>query len=161
MSVLYWFSFCTKNGQWPDNSILAESFWKAIVFQYSFLMKIQYICHVLENGDDYVEINGLLIVNFQELVPSRPSLRISTNIILHNFWKWNSSTSLLSLGVHLKDLILLHTALPDRTDDGQLNLRKMGQLSVIFAELMQLQNTKPPLETNVDLVNMLRVRFLH
>ncbi|XP_033624518.1 ras guanyl-releasing protein 3-like [Asterias rubens] len=60
------------------------------------------------------------------------------------------------LGVHLKDLILLHTALPDRTDDGQLNLRKMGQLSVIFAELMQLQNTKPPLETNVDLVNMLR-----
>ena len=81
MSVLYCFSFCTKNGQWPDNSILAESFWKAIVFQYSFLMKIQqqYICHVLENGDDYVEINGLLIVNFQELVPSRPSLPLSKN----------------------------------------------------------------------------------
>ncbi|XP_022097290.1 ras guanyl-releasing protein 3-like [Acanthaster planci] len=61
------------------------------------------------------------------------------------------------LGVHLKDLILLHTALPDRVDpDGQINLRKMAQLAVIFEELMQLQNTKPPLETNMDLVNMLR-----
>ena len=33
----------------------------------------------MENGDDYVEINGLLIVNFQELVPSRPSLPLSKN----------------------------------------------------------------------------------
>ena len=68
--------------------------------------------------------------------------------------------SLLRPGVHLKDLILLHTALPDRVEpDGQINLRKMAQLAVIFEELMQLQNTKPPLETNVDLVNMLRVSY--
>ncbi|XP_071504623.1 ras guanyl-releasing protein 3-like [Diadema antillarum] len=60
------------------------------------------------------------------------------------------------LGVHLKDLILLHTALQDKMDDGQLNMRKMAQLSVTFAELMQLQNAKPPLAANMDLVNMLR-----
>ena len=59
----------------------------------------------------------------------------------------------------MKDLILLHTALPDRTEDGQLNMRKMAQLSHTFAELMQLQHTKNPLAANPDLVNMLRVRL--
>ena len=60
-------------------------------------------------------------------------------------------------GVHLKDLILLNTALSDKIDDGGINLRKMAQLSVTFEELMQLQNTKAPIEANMDLVNMLRV----
>eukprot|EP00057_Strongylocentrotus_purpuratus_P020825 XP_011675299.1 PREDICTED: ras guanyl-releasing protein 3 isoform X4 [Strongylocentrotus purpuratus] len=60
------------------------------------------------------------------------------------------------LGVHLKDLILLHTALQDKTEDGHINMRKMAQLSLTFVELMQLQNCKPPLAANMDLVNMLR-----
>ena len=56
----------------------------------------------------------------------------------------------------MKDLILLHTALSDTVEEG-VNLRKMAQLSVTFQELMQLQNMKPPIEANMDLVNMLRV----
>ncbi len=61
--------------------------------------------------------------------------------------------------MHLKDLILLNTALSDTVDDGGVNLRKMAQLSVTFQELMQLQNMKPPIEANMDLVNMLRVGY--
>lgn len=60
------------------------------------------------------------------------------------------------LGVHLKDLILLHTALPDRTDDGCINFLKVAKLSVTFQELLQLQHCKPPVEPSMDLVNMLR-----
>jgi len=61
-------------------------------------------------------------------------------------------------GVHLKDLILLHTALPDWHDDVYVNFRKMAQLSMIFTELMQVQNATLPIEPNMDLVNTLRVR---
>ena len=61
-------------------------------------------------------------------------------------------------GVHLKDLILLHTALPDWVDDIYVNFRKMVQLSMIFTELMQVQNATLPIEPNMDLVNTVRVR---
>lgn len=60
------------------------------------------------------------------------------------------------LGVHLKDLILLHTALPDRTEEGYINFLKVAKLSVTFQELLQLQHCKPPVEPSMDLVNMLR-----
>jgi len=62
-------------------------------------------------------------------------------------------------GVHLKDLILLHTALPDWVEDVYVNFRKMVQLSMIFTELMQVQNATLPIEPNMDLVNTVRVRF--
>ena len=61
-------------------------------------------------------------------------------------------------GVHLKDLISLHTALPDRIDGNQLNFRKMAQLSVILRELTRLQGQEQiPVEVNMDLINTLRV----
>lgn len=60
--------------------------------------------------------------------------------------------------MHLKDLILLHTALPDWHDDVYVNFRKMVQLSLIFTELMQVQNATLPIEPNMDLVNTVRVR---
>ena len=59
-------------------------------------------------------------------------------------------------GVHLKDLILLHTALPDKIDSNLVNFRKMAQLSNIFTHLMQVQNAVLPLEANIDLVNTIR-----
>ena len=65
---------------------------------------------------------------------------------------------LIYRGVHLKDLILLHTALPDWVDDVYVNFRKMVQLSMIFTELMQVQNATLPIEPNMDLVNTVRVR---
>ena len=61
-------------------------------------------------------------------------------------------------GVHLKDLISLHTALPDRVDGNLLNFRKMAQLAVILRELTRLQGDDSiPVDANMDLVNTLRV----
>ncbi|XP_063235563.1 ras guanyl-releasing protein 3-like isoform X2 [Bacillus rossius redtenbacheri] len=60
------------------------------------------------------------------------------------------------LGIHLKDIISLHAALPDKLDGGMVNLRKMAQLSLMFKELEDLQNSAPPIEVNMDLVNTLR-----
>ncbi|PVD25412.1 hypothetical protein C0Q70_13068 [Pomacea canaliculata] len=62
------------------------------------------------------------------------------------------------LGVHLKDLISLHTALPDRAEGGLLNFRKMAQLSSILRELTRLQgHDSVPVDANMDLVNTLRL----
>ena len=69
-----------------------------------------------------------------------------------------AAVSPVGRGVHLKDLILLHTALPDWVDDIYVNFRKMVQLSMIFTELMQVQNATLPIEPNMDLVNTVRVR---
>lgn len=58
----------------------------------------------------------------------------------------------------MKDLILLNTALPDRLENNLVNFRKMVQLSLIFSELMYLQNNASlPIIPNMDLVNTIRV----
>ena len=62
-----------------------------------------------------------------------------------------------SSGIHLKDLISLHVALTDTIEENMINLRKMAQLSLIFQELEELQNSTPPIDANMDLVNTLRV----
>ncbi|KAI8788025.1 ras guanyl-releasing protein 3 isoform X1 [Biomphalaria glabrata] len=62
------------------------------------------------------------------------------------------------LGVHLKDLISLHTALPDRVEGNLLNFRKMAQLAIILKELTRLQGLDSiPIDANMDLVNTLRL----
>nr|XP_042902771.1 ras guanyl-releasing protein 3 isoform X2 [Parasteatoda tepidariorum] len=61
------------------------------------------------------------------------------------------------LGVHMKDLISLHVALPDTIENGLINFRKIAQLSLIFQELWELQNSVPNLAVNSDLVNTLRL----
>ncbi|XP_032871064.1 LOW QUALITY PROTEIN: RAS guanyl-releasing protein 2-like [Amblyraja radiata] len=61
------------------------------------------------------------------------------------------------LGVHLKDLLAVHLALPDWVEEGQLNVVKMQQLYSILNELGQVQATPPPIEPNKDLVNLLTV----
>ena len=64
-------------------------------------------------------------------------------------------------GVHLKDLILLHTALPDRVEGNLINFRKMAQLSLILRELTKLQghDSIPGVYANMDLINTLRVKY--
>ncbi|XP_077870593.1 LOW QUALITY PROTEIN: ras guanyl-releasing protein 3-like [Saccoglossus kowalevskii] len=57
-------------------------------------------------------------------------------------------------GVHLKDLITLHTAFPDRLENDLINFRKMAQLSMTIEELTQLQNATPPIEANMDLASL-------
>ncbi|XP_046564912.1 ras guanyl-releasing protein 3-like isoform X1 [Haliotis rubra] len=62
------------------------------------------------------------------------------------------------LGVHLKDLISLHTALPDKVEGNLVNFRKMAQLSLILTELTRLQRQdSDPVDANMDLVNTLRL----
>ncbi|KAJ8308168.1 hypothetical protein KUTeg_013042 [Tegillarca granosa] len=58
------------------------------------------------------------------------------------------------LGVHLKDLILLHTALPDKVEGGLVNFRKMAQLSQTLKELTKLQNHDNPVCANMDLLSL-------
>ncbi|XP_030074044.1 RAS guanyl-releasing protein 2 [Microcaecilia unicolor] len=63
------------------------------------------------------------------------------------------------LGVHLKDLIAVHVALPDWLDKAktQVNGVKMQQLYTILNELVLIQTLKPPFEANMDLINLLTV----
>ncbi|KAM8881174.1 RAS guanyl-releasing protein 2-like isoform 1-T1 [Synchiropus picturatus] len=63
------------------------------------------------------------------------------------------------LGVHLKDLIAVHVALPDWTDKEKtrVNLTKTQQLYAILQELSLIQNTPPSVDANTDLLNLLTV----
>ncbi|KAG8201803.1 hypothetical protein JTE90_027285 [Oedothorax gibbosus] len=61
------------------------------------------------------------------------------------------------LGVHMKDLISLHVALPDTIESGLVNFRKIAQLSLIFQELWELQNSVPNIAVNADMVNTLKL----
>uniref|UniRef100_A0A8D3AT95 RAS guanyl releasing protein 2 n=1 Tax=Scophthalmus maximus TaxID=52904 RepID=A0A8D3AT95_SCOMX len=63
------------------------------------------------------------------------------------------------LGVHLKDLIAVHVALPDWADKEkmQVNLPKTQQLYGILQELAIIQTTPPHIDANTDLLNLLTV----
>ncbi|XP_047241736.1 RAS guanyl-releasing protein 2-like isoform X2 [Girardinichthys multiradiatus] len=63
------------------------------------------------------------------------------------------------LGVHLKDLIAVHVALPDWADKEktQVNLAKTQQLYAILQELALIQTTPPSIDSNTDLLNLLTV----
>ncbi|KAG7465230.1 hypothetical protein MATL_G00174170 [Megalops atlanticus] len=63
------------------------------------------------------------------------------------------------LGVHLKDLIAVHVALPDWADPGKtrVNLVKTQQLYAILQELALIQTTPPSIDANTDLLNLLTV----
>ncbi|KAF7231481.1 RAS guanyl releasing protein 2 [Nothobranchius furzeri] len=63
------------------------------------------------------------------------------------------------LGVHLKDLIAVHVALPDWEDKEKMrvNLPKTQQLYTILQELAIIQNTPPNIDANTDLLNLLTV----
>ncbi|XP_071781091.1 RAS guanyl-releasing protein 2 [Centroberyx gerrardi] len=63
------------------------------------------------------------------------------------------------LGVHLKDLIAVHVALPDWADKEKtrVNLAKTQQLYAILQELALIQITPPSVDANTDLLNLLTV----
>lgn len=65
------------------------------------------------------------------------------------------------VGVHLKDLVTLHEALPDRVEGGRLNLSKLQSLYEPVWEFRLRQRTQPPFEANKDLVHLLTVRKTH
>ncbi|KAJ7303925.1 hypothetical protein JRQ81_011437 [Phrynocephalus forsythii] len=59
------------------------------------------------------------------------------------------------VGVHLKDLVMLHEAFPDRVEGGRLNLSKLQSLYEPARELRMLQRAETPFQANKDLVHLL------
>ncbi|XP_036059095.1 RAS guanyl-releasing protein 4 [Onychomys torridus] len=70
---------------------------------------------------------------------------------------WASCTGfrLPVLGVHLKDLVSLYEAHPDRLPDGRLHLPKLNSLYLRLQELAALQEQHPPCSANEDLLHLL------
>ncbi|KAM4721966.1 LOW QUALITY PROTEIN: RAS guanyl-releasing protein 2 [Rhinophrynus dorsalis] len=64
-----------------------------------------------------------------------------------------------ALGVHLKDLMALHVALPDWMNkaEGVINFSKMRQIYKVIHDLTEAQRLEPPIKTNPDLLNLLTV----
>lgn len=60
-------------------------------------------------------------------------------------------------GIQLKDLIALHTVLPDTVNGGLINVQKMTRLASIMSPLVLAQTTQPPVQPNLELIKMLRV----
>uniref|UniRef100_A0A8C5YR06 RAS guanyl releasing protein 4 n=1 Tax=Marmota marmota marmota TaxID=9994 RepID=A0A8C5YR06_MARMA len=70
-------------------------------------------------------------------------------------WAGCSGFRLPVLGVHLKDLVSLHEAHPDRLPDGRLHLPKLNSLYLRLQELAALQGQHPPCSANEDLLHLL------
>uniref|UniRef100_A0A8C0DY42 RAS guanyl releasing protein 4 n=1 Tax=Balaenoptera musculus TaxID=9771 RepID=A0A8C0DY42_BALMU len=70
-------------------------------------------------------------------------------------WAGCTGFRLPVLGVHLKDLVSLHEAQPDRLPDGRLHLPKLNSLYLRLQELATLQRQHPPCNANEDLLHLL------
>nr|XP_058901004.1 RAS guanyl-releasing protein 4 [Kogia breviceps] len=70
-------------------------------------------------------------------------------------WAGCTGFRLPVLGVHLKDLVSLHEAQPDRLPNGHLNLLKLNSLYLRLQELAALQRQHPPCSANEDLLHLL------
>ncbi|XP_055104051.1 RAS guanyl-releasing protein 4 isoform X3 [Symphalangus syndactylus] len=70
-------------------------------------------------------------------------------------WAGCTGFRLPVLGVHLKDLVSLHEAQPDRLPDGRLHLPKLNNLYLRLQELVALQGQHPPCSANEDLLHLL------
>ncbi|XP_047645768.1 RAS guanyl-releasing protein 4 isoform X1 [Phacochoerus africanus] len=70
-------------------------------------------------------------------------------------WAGCTGFRLPVLGVHLKDLVSLHEAQPDRLPDGRLHLPKLNSLYLRLQELAALQRQQPPCSANEDLLHLL------
>lgn len=54
-------------------------------------------------------------------------------------------------------MISLHTAHLDKLENDLINFRKMAQLSIIFQNVTDLQNSIPPFQENRDLIKLLQL----
>ncbi|XP_072464468.1 RAS guanyl-releasing protein 4 isoform X2 [Notamacropus eugenii] len=70
-------------------------------------------------------------------------------------WAGCSGFRLPILGVHLKDLVSLHQAMPDRLPDGQLHMAKLNSLYLRLQELRALQAQSAPGSVSEDLLHLL------
>lgn len=70
-------------------------------------------------------------------------------------WAGCTDFRLPVLGVHLKDLVALNEAQPDRLPDGRLHLPKLNSLYLRLQELAALQQQRPPCSASEDLLHLL------
>ncbi|XP_021095376.1 RAS guanyl-releasing protein 4 isoform X1 [Heterocephalus glaber] len=70
-------------------------------------------------------------------------------------WAGCTGFRLPVLGVHLKDLVSLQEAQPDRLPDGRLQLSKLNSLYLRLQELAALQQQQPPCSASEDLLHLL------
>ncbi|XP_010631120.1 RAS guanyl-releasing protein 4 isoform X1 [Fukomys damarensis] len=70
-------------------------------------------------------------------------------------WAGCTGFRLPVLGVHLKDLVSLQEAQPDRLPDGRLQLSKLNSLYLRLQELAALQKQQPPCSASEDLLHLL------
>lgn len=96
-----------------------------------------------------------LTVLFRTTPTWAPSTHDKLTII---FQKVSCRWFFLPAGIQLKDFIALHTVLRDKTDDGLLNVQKMIRLAHIMSPLLPGHSSQPPIQPNMDLIKMLRVR---
>ncbi|XP_043918309.1 RAS guanyl-releasing protein 1-like isoform X2 [Protopterus annectens] len=134
--------------------------------------------HVSQKLQQLQNFNTLMAVVGGLCHSSISRLKETSACVLHEFIKvLNEMTELLSsfrnydnyrrmynectgfkipiLGVHLKDLISLHEAMPNYVEDTKINVHKLQTLYSHINELIQLQEVAPPLEANKDLVHLL------
>uniref|UniRef100_A0A673VGJ3 RAS guanyl releasing protein 4 n=1 Tax=Suricata suricatta TaxID=37032 RepID=A0A673VGJ3_SURSU len=121
--------------------------------------KVSLLFDHLETGELAQHLTYLEFRSFQAITAL---LELSELLAAHNnyaryrrTWAGCTGFRLPVLGVHLKDLVSLHEAQPDRLPDGRLHLPKLNSLYLRLQELAALQRQHPPCTANEDLLHLL------
>uniref|UniRef100_A0A452UX07 RAS guanyl releasing protein 4 n=1 Tax=Ursus maritimus TaxID=29073 RepID=A0A452UX07_URSMA len=121
--------------------------------------KVSLLFDHLETGELAQHLTYLEFRSFQAITAL---LELSELLAAHNNYAryrrtWADCTGfrLPVLGVHLKDLVSLHEAQPDRLPDGRLHLPKLNNLYLRLQELAALQSQPPPCGASEDLLHLL------
>uniref|UniRef100_A0A2I3M2W2 RAS guanyl releasing protein 4 n=1 Tax=Papio anubis TaxID=9555 RepID=A0A2I3M2W2_PAPAN len=121
--------------------------------------KVSLLFDHLETGELAQHLTYLEFRSFQAITAL---LELTEILASHNnyaryrrTWAGCTGFRLPVLGVHLKDLVSLHEAQPDRLPDGRLHLPKLNNLYLRLQELVALQGQHPPCSANEDLLHLL------
>ncbi|XP_062967573.1 RAS guanyl-releasing protein 4 isoform X5 [Cynocephalus volans] len=121
--------------------------------------KVSLLFDHLETGELAQHLTYLEFRSFQAITAL---LELNELLASHNnyaryrrTWAGCMGFRLPVLGVHLKDLVSLHEAQPDRLPDGRLHLPKLNSLYLRLQELAALQGQHPPCSANEDLLHLL------
>uniref|UniRef100_A0A8D2ELD7 RAS guanyl releasing protein 4 n=1 Tax=Theropithecus gelada TaxID=9565 RepID=A0A8D2ELD7_THEGE len=121
--------------------------------------KVSLLFDHLETGELAQHLTYLEFRSFQAITAL---LELTEILASHNnyaryrrTWAGCTGFRLPVLGVHLKDLVSLHEAQPDRLPDGRLHLPKLNNLYLRLQELVALQRQHPPCSANEDLLHLL------
>uniref|UniRef100_A0A8C4L0P6 RAS guanyl releasing protein 4 n=1 Tax=Equus asinus TaxID=9793 RepID=A0A8C4L0P6_EQUAS len=121
--------------------------------------KVSLLFDHLETGELAQHLTYLEFRSFQAITAL---LELTELLAAHNnyaryrrAWAGCTGFRLPLLGVHLKDLVSLHEAQPDRLPDGRLHLPKLNSLYLRLQELAALQRQRPPCSANEDLLHLL------